>query len=58
LLGVGVVGYTPFRGGESIVRRGWHMFFTTKHDNTVWDYRIVGNRVSVLYAAAADENRQ
>jgi secreted PhoX family phosphatase len=49
---------TPFRGGEGIVEREGHAYFTTKFDNRVWDYDAESERISVLYDAARDPRRQ
>lgn len=48
---------TPFRGGEGIVYRRWHVYFTTKGDNRVWDYNTLDETIRVLYEASADPLR-
>jgi secreted PhoX family phosphatase len=49
---------TPFRGGEGIVYRRWHVYFTTKGDSRVWDYDTRRQTVRVLYDPLDDPNRQ
>jgi secreted PhoX family phosphatase len=49
---------TPFRGGEGIVYRRWHVYFATKGDNRVWDYDTRAESVRVFYDAAEDPRRQ
>jgi secreted PhoX family phosphatase len=45
---------TAFDGGEGIVYSRWHIYFTTKGDNRVWDYDVVRERLSVAYQTALD----
>lgn len=45
---------TAFRGGEGIARRFGHVYFTTKLDNRVWDYRPAEERICLLYEAGLD----
>jgi secreted PhoX family phosphatase len=48
---------TPFRGGEGIVYRRRHVYFTTKGDNRVWDYDVRRQRLVVFYDRALDPGR-
>jgi secreted PhoX family phosphatase len=45
---------TAFDGGEGIVYSRWHIYFTNKGDNRVWDYDVVHERLSVAYETALD----
>ena len=47
---------TPFRGGEGIVydEAARSVFFSTKHDGRVWQYRPASGAIRVLYEPAAD----
>jgi secreted PhoX family phosphatase len=49
---------TPFRGGEGIIYRRWHVYFTTKGDSRVWDYDTRAESVRVLYNPLDDPRRQ
>lgn len=40
---------TPFDGGEGIVYRSGHVYFSTKGDNRIWDYETITGAISVLY---------
>lgn len=46
---------TAFRGGEGIVYRRRHVYFTTKGDNRVWDYNTFRQTISVLYEAGTPD---
>jgi uncharacterized protein len=44
---------TPFDGGEGIWFDSGHVYFTTKGDDHVWDYRTGRRQLKVLYDGAA-----
>lgn len=48
---------TVFRGGEGIVYRRGHVYFTTKGDNRVWAYDARRQRVQVFYDRELDPAR-
>lgn len=43
---------TRFRGGEGTWCARGHVYFTTKHDDRVWDYDLGAQRLRVLYERA------
>ncbi len=45
---------TAFNGGEGIAYSHRHLYFATKGDHRVWDYDVVGERLSVAYDLALD----
>ena len=47
-------GSAPFAGGEGIVYDAGHVYFATKRDDRVWDYRPASGRLSLLYDRAGD----
>jgi secreted PhoX family phosphatase len=49
---------TPFNGGEGIVYRKGHVYFTTKGDNRVWDYDVAAQALCVRYEAGLDPMQQ
>lgn len=48
---------TVFRGGEGIVYRRGHVYFTTKGDNRLWDYDARRERLRVFYDRELDPGR-
>ena len=49
---------TAFSGGEGIVYRKGHVYFTTKGDNRVWDYDVAASALCVRYEAGLDPMHQ
>lgn len=49
---------TPFRGGEGIVYHAGHVYFTTKHDDRVWDLDLRAQHLRVVYYRANDPLQQ
>ncbi len=49
---------TPFNGGEGITYHRGHIYFTTKGDNSVWDYDARRQTLVLLYAAGQDSTMQ
>jgi hypothetical protein len=49
---------TPFAGGEGIDYSDGHIYFTTKHDNRVWDLDLASQTLRVLYDYATDPLQQ
>jgi len=47
-----------FRGGEGIDYDDGHIYFSTKRDNSIWDLDLATQRLSLLYAARFDPERQ
>ncbi len=45
---------TPFRGGEGIVVQRGRVVFTTKHDDSVWQYDLASETLRLLYATRLD----
>jgi hypothetical protein len=44
-----VKGYTSFRGGEGIVIYKDNVYFTTKHDNRVWQFNHQTQELDIIY---------
>ena len=42
---------TPYAGGEGIAQGDGKIFFSTKHDNTVWAYDPASEQMSIVYRA-------
>ncbi|MFT5451332.1 MAG: secreted PhoX family phosphatase [Enterobacterales bacterium] len=51
-----VKGYTSFRGGEGIVIHKDNVYFTTKHDNRVWQFNHHTQELDIIYDIASSYN--
>ena len=47
-----LAGAKVFNGGEGVWFDSYHVYFTTKGDNRVWDLDVATQRLSVLYDPA------
>ncbi len=51
-----VVGYEKFAGGEGIAIHEDKVYFSTKHDNRVWQYNTNSHQLEVIYDVASSHN--
>ena len=51
-----VSGYKKFAGGEGIAIHEDNVYFSTKHDNRVWQYNINSQQLEIIYDVASSYN--